>query len=315
MTKLPPKQHDEFFKITFSDAEIARGYIRQFVNPTIVKHLNLNKLKLVPTSYITNKLKKYFADIVYSCPYKDDQLTISFLFEHKSRPVPHPHVQLLRYILEIWEENIKQKECLRVVLPLLFYHGREKWTYRPLADYFQSIDKSLLRYIPCFDYHLLNISEWSDEAIIALEETFLINTLLVLKHVWDENYIVNHIQQLCINLDQHIHTPRGGNLFEVIFVYLFKFSNIEEQTIKHMFEQIQPKLKDTAMNTYDRIVQKGYHKGISKGISQGEHKRLLLTLKNMHQQQVPVEKMSLYLGISIEAVKEGLTELKQQNRI
>jgi hypothetical protein len=39
-----------------------------------------------------------------------EQIKVVILFEHKSFPVPYPHIQVLRYLLKIWETNIKQSE-------------------------------------------------------------------------------------------------------------------------------------------------------------------------------------------------------------
>ena len=306
------KQHDEFFKVVFENKQIAAGYIRQFVDQALVNKLDLSKLKLEKNSYTTPKLRKYFSDIVYSCPYKETRISLSFLFEHKSRPVPYPHVQVLRYVLEIWEKNIKDRTPLQIVLPLVFYHGQEHWEYRPIESYFVHIDEDLLKYLPQFDFHLLNISSWSDEKIIALEERFLVNTLLVFKHIWDEQYILNNIQKLFIHFEKQIDTPIGKNLFQTIIVYLFKRSSFDEKMIESMIEQLQDPLQREAMSTYDVIIEKGIQKGMQKGIQKGDDQRLFVAVTNMYKDGLDAPTIAKFLGVSKERVDVIILELKQQ---
>ncbi len=99
------KPHDQFFKATFSDKEVAKAYIRRLLDPKLVGNLELDQLTLQQTSYISKQLKPYFSDIVYTCPYRGSLVNLTFLFEHKSRPVSYPHVQLLRYILVLFKNN------------------------------------------------------------------------------------------------------------------------------------------------------------------------------------------------------------------
>ena len=219
------KTHDEFFKVTFSQKQIAKSYIRRFLDPAILKKLELSRLKLDTNSYVTPLLKQYFSDIVYTCPYGEQTLKITFLFEHKSSPVQYPHIQLLRYNLEIWESNIKNKEPLQVVLPLIFYHGKDNWIYKAIPEYFGKIGPELLQYIPKFKYHLLDVSQMPDEEIIQIQEAFLVNALLAFKHIWYEDYIFENIQKLLITLEDHIHSYQGKNFLNSIVVYLFRNSN------------------------------------------------------------------------------------------
>ncbi len=210
-SQLNRKPHDQFFKATFSNKKIAEAYIRKFLDPELVHNLKMDQLTLQQTSYISKQLKPYFSDIVYTCPHKGSLINLTFLFEHKSRPVPFPHIQLLRYILEIWESNIREQIPLQVTIPMLFYHGREKWIYQPIANYFDDLAPALQQYIPTFRYEFLNISEWQDEQIIALKEAFLVNALLVFKHIWDETYIRANINQFFVSLEQHVDSLQGKN--------------------------------------------------------------------------------------------------------
>ena len=98
--QLPNTPHDELFKAAFSQLDIAKDYLSQFLPPELVRHLDLEKLNLDSNSYVDENLKEYFSDIVYTCPYgKKEKIKIAFLLEHKSSPPKYPHLQLLRYLM------------------------------------------------------------------------------------------------------------------------------------------------------------------------------------------------------------------------
>ena len=61
--------HDLIFKQTESHLENAKDYIRGICPSELVKNLDLEKLQLDESSYITEELSEYFSDLVYTCLY------------------------------------------------------------------------------------------------------------------------------------------------------------------------------------------------------------------------------------------------------
>ena len=183
MSDYPHKSHDEFFKASFGQLEIARDYLEQLLPQEVQQSLDLSQLKRVNGSWVTPELEEYFSDVVYRCPIKEgkQQVWASFLLEHKSTPETFPHLQLLRYLVETWQEQRKQKQALTPIIPIVVYHGVRKWHKRDLSSYFgKSLPQSLLPYLPHFDYILTNVRALSDEQILELKKGLLINTLLML---------------------------------------------------------------------------------------------------------------------------------------
>ncbi|MEZ4828082.1 MAG: Rpn family recombination-promoting nuclease/putative transposase [Bacteroidia bacterium] len=43
----------------------------------------------------------------------------------KSYPVDFPHLQILRYMLEIWDRQVREQQPLSLIIPILVYHGKE----------------------------------------------------------------------------------------------------------------------------------------------------------------------------------------------
>ena len=78
----------------------------------MVKLLDLDSIQLQKDSYIDEKLKKSFSDLVFQIQTKESVGYISILFEHKSYPTEEISLQLLRYICNIWEEKYKKENFL-----------------------------------------------------------------------------------------------------------------------------------------------------------------------------------------------------------
>ena len=138
MPKKPAKPHDEFFKATFGRLEIALDYVQKMLPAELVAELDTSKLTRVNGSYVSKTLQEYFSDLIFELPFKRQDLAcnICLLFEHKSEVPTHPHLQLLRYILDGMEEQLKQKKKLSPIIPIIIYQGKKRWKVRDLSRYF-----------------------------------------------------------------------------------------------------------------------------------------------------------------------------------
>ncbi len=126
--------HDKLFKTVFTKKEAVAEFIDKLLPKNISQHIDLDSLELDSTEYTDEQLKIHCSDVVYNCNYlseKENQpipIKISLLFEHKSYPEKYPHLQLMRYFLNMWEIQTKQKQKLTPITPIIFYHGKSKWT-------------------------------------------------------------------------------------------------------------------------------------------------------------------------------------------
>ena len=84
-----------------------------------------------------------------------------------------------------------------------------------MSSYFgQELPQSLLAYLPQFDYVFTHVTAMSNEQILELGKGLLINTFLMMKHIWKPNYILQHPQLIFINLEE----PRSVQDFIVIML-------------------------------------------------------------------------------------------------
>ena len=233
--------HDKFFKESFTNKEIATDFIKGSFPKELVDNLDLSSLDLDNNSYIDEELKDYYSDLVYNCSYKDMKIKISILFEHKSFVPDYPFLQLLKYIIKIWDFNIKQKEKLIPVIPLIFYHGKEKWEYKKINQYFTGIDNILEKYIPAFDYLLMDLSKYDNEDIKEkiFKNEFLKISLLIFKNIYDEEKLKKNLENFLILGKLYYEEEKGLKFLESVIRYLYvNLENTKVEDIVHIIEKI-----------------------------------------------------------------------------
>ncbi len=142
--------HDAIFKTYFSDATIARNYLIHYTSDTIHGQIDFSVFRKSETAYVNGRFGVSFCDIVYETKLLNGQpARLLFLFEHKSYVPSFPiHLQLLDYLLQIWEDDLKNKRPLAIVVPIVVYHGEQGWEQKPLEDYFFGIPDHWQDFIP-----------------------------------------------------------------------------------------------------------------------------------------------------------------------
>lgn len=153
-----PRPHDHFFKLLFQAPEQAAGYLQGVLPQKLLQRLELDGLQADPASYVDEQLREHFADAVFRCPLRaGGDAYVVFLLEHKSYPAKYPHLQLLRYMLNIWERQAAADGRLSLIIPCLIYHGADRWKGGPMTAYFGPEAEGFASFIPSFQYLLTNL--------------------------------------------------------------------------------------------------------------------------------------------------------------
>jgi len=100
--------------------------------------INWDTLEIVKEVWLDERLKEHRSDVVYCTKTLNDQW-VYLLFEHKSSPDRRIHFQLLRYILDIFDQHEIQNgigKHLPLVIPIVVCHcnGPCKFDNSLIAD-------------------------------------------------------------------------------------------------------------------------------------------------------------------------------------
>jgi predicted transposase YdaD len=255
--------HDKFFKETFSNKEEAIDLLRNALPKQLLDKVNLTSLQLDNSSYIDEELKESFSDLVFDCKYKGEtNIKIAILIEHKSYVPAYPHIQLLKYMIKIWDVNIKQKQKLVPVVPLIFYHGKEKWRPRKFHQYFEGYDQDLAPFLPSFLFLLTDLSSYSEAEIRNIYNAITVQmSLLLMKSIFDEEKVYQDLPTIFSGVGQIVETERGVKFFMSILLYIYSNTEVEPGIITKTINKISTKGGEIAMTTAMKLEKKGKLEG------------------------------------------------------
>lgn len=190
--------HDKFFRKTFGDPENVKDFLKSALPEPIGNAIVLSKIEIDNTHYVSNEFADSFSDIIVKTKMKsaveeESELDtdIYILFEHKSYRDTAVFIQLLHYMYLMWQKDIDEKKPLRVIIPLVFYHGSEKWTVpRSFIEQF-TVAKGIKKFLLDFRYVLFDTVKWNfkTEKNKALgHNVFLLSALALMKSAFNNDW-------------------------------------------------------------------------------------------------------------------------------
>ncbi|MFN6304864.1 MAG: Rpn family recombination-promoting nuclease/putative transposase, partial [Planctomycetota bacterium] len=166
----PSTPHNNLFHYALSHAQAARDLIQTHLPADLVSAMDLDSLELQKDSFIDEDLRQSFSDLLYSARFIEPdgqpiEGQVYLLFEHKSQSDPMTCFQLLRYIVRIWEQRLRNGQSLCPVFPLVVYHGQEAWSAPASLEEFIGGPRRLFEYGVRLAYPVLDIGRIPDESL------------------------------------------------------------------------------------------------------------------------------------------------------
>ena len=291
--------HDKFFKETFSNLEVARDFMQNYLPEPVLKIVDLQTLEIQKDSFINEDLQEVFSDMLFQVAINKQEGYVYFLFEHKSYPSKGVAFQLLNYMVRIWEQKIKKEldQKIPVVIPLVVYHGKDRWKIKTsLGEMIRGYDElpeEVRRFIPNYHYLLYDLSTFSDEEIKG--EARLRILLSVFRDIFKNNNdeLLKVVYHATLALDELEDQETGIEYFETFMRYLFNAGpQLTKNELEKMMNQIEinyPKGSEMTMTLaevlrkegYEDGIEQGREEGIEKGIEKGETKALVKTVMKL----------------------------------
>jgi len=265
--------HDSFFRETFSRIEIATDFLSSYLPEPIKQQIDLDTLTMSKDSFVDKELRHHFSDILYTVKYQHTDLHLYLLFEHKSSPDHWIALQVLRYMVRIWEQHRKQQpkaKHLPVIIPLVLYHGRSTWKIsKKFSTLLAPADEFVKQYTPDFQYLLHDFSFPSNDQIRG--KTLASITLLALKHIFNPN-LSDKLPEI-INLLQDVRSKQTAlEILEILLRYIVKGTNrFTEKDILKILDRTS--MENNIMKTFiDEYIEQGMRQGMQKGMQKGTQK-------------------------------------------
>lgn len=267
--------HDRFFKETFGDIAVTKDFLYHYLPNEVVEYVDLDTLTPQKDSFISDELKESFSDLLFQVDINNEEGYVYFLFEHKSSPERGIVLQLLRYLINIWESKTKKQNNwdLPVVIPLVIYQGRDNWNVpSSLGDMISGYDnlpEELKVYIPDFTYQLYDLSHRSDEEIKGQAILKIYHTLI--KEISNPNNedVLQSILKAITYLVEIDNKQKGIEYFETVIRYIFGAGkNLTESEVQRILEQVEhtyPEGSDVVMTLAEHYMEKGKEEGMKLG--------------------------------------------------
>ncbi|HKK33931.1 MAG TPA: Rpn family recombination-promoting nuclease/putative transposase [Desulfomicrobiaceae bacterium] len=265
--------HDTFFKDAFTDKALAVDFLKNYLPPSIAEHVRLDTLTITKDTFIDKKWDDYYSDLLYMVTFADGRPGfVYFLFEHKSY---HDHfltLQMLRYILEIWELYRKQHKNTRslpLIIPISIYHGQNNRSALRVAELVDLPSPNLDIYVPDFEISFYDFSPGSEQDIKGAITLKLILSCFRAKNLPES---LHHLFEILTLLNKLDNSETGLKWMEVIFRYMLETMDINEHDLREMAQKaLDPGKEDTIMTLADRLRKEGEEKGLEKGIVKGHN--------------------------------------------
>ena len=179
--------NDAFFHKIFDSPENTVDFLEKVLPERLKKKLDLTSIEIEDTKYVSNQFKKGFSDIVVRTSLKTKKgkkkpVDIYFIIEHKTEGRVEIFIQMLKYMVFEWEKDYNNKKPPRLIIPVVFYHGADKWKVaRSFADQFD-VDDDVKQFLLDYRYVLFDTNPWDfrDESNKKIKENVFLFTAMVL---------------------------------------------------------------------------------------------------------------------------------------
>jgi hypothetical protein len=286
--------HDNLVKHTFNDLENARGVLATALPASIVARIDMSSLSLRPGTFVNEDLEDLHSDILYAARISGRDALIYFLLEHKSEPQPFTPLQVMGYMLRIWDQHLasqpkkKRGEVrkLPVILPIVLHHGQDGWTAATRFEEMLDADDDLLAalgdHIPRLRLIIDELGKQSDDQLYDRGATSFARLVLwALKNARDAGWLSGDIGRWKGLIAAVLGEPEGTRALTALFRYIVQTNPaVKREVLRGLLPGDRgTQVEEAVMNWFETEVDRGRKDGRREGLREGEQRVLLKQLR------------------------------------
>jgi len=312
--------HDNFFRKVFSETANVETFLKAKLPKELYQQLDLAEMTLDPTSYISEAYKESLSDIVVKCRTKaeDTPVDIYFLFEHKSYQDKKILTQLLRYMYLMWEKDGAEKKPLRVIIPFVFYHGKDAWQIpTQFVQQFPIVGEAK-RFLLDFEYILFDTNQWdweSESSQPLKENIFLLSAMLLMKAAFQQN--IEIIRQV-FRLWSQMGFVQEHERINFLMIYIAETQDIPAPELtKILLEESKIIGEETMPTLAQRLREEGKEQGMLQGMQQGMQQGIRQGIEKGHllgKQEALIMLLAARFQLT-DAEKKLIGEIKEADKL
>ncbi|MEP7340264.1 MAG: Rpn family recombination-promoting nuclease/putative transposase [Acidobacteriota bacterium] len=244
-----PNYHDLFFREVMAQPKVIADFLANYLPADVAPLVDVASAKLIPGTFVDKELCEHRSDLIFRLKMTSGETAyVYIILEHKSFIYPLVSWQVLKYAVPTWEAEARGgATTLTPVLPMIFYHGKEKWNVaREFSALFDWSGREALRqFTPEFRYALLDLSKLPDDRIKGGWQ--LRAALIAFKHIYDRQS--NKLRQHLIEVFTSARGRVGIGALGPLLHYLVGVGRVAKPDIEQIIDAAAPQNKEVLMTT------------------------------------------------------------------
>ena len=174
------QMQDSAGKIIFGDPVLCSQFLRGYTQIPLLENVQAEDIEDVTSRFVHMFTEERDSDVVKRVHIKDDEIPFYLIsiIEHKSYVDYNVIIQILRYMVYIWEDYEKEQEKKQAgisktkgfkyppVLPIIYYNGVNNWTAATRLSERVFLSDVLGEYIPDFKCIMVQLKDYSKEELL-----------------------------------------------------------------------------------------------------------------------------------------------------
>lgn len=269
--------HDSFVRESFRRIEIARDFVRNYAPPDLVAQIDLETLESADGTFVDDDLQTSQSDMLFRANSQQGELLLYFLFEHKSFGDYASPLQLLRYMVRIWEKEPKPtaKRKLTPILPFIIHHGESRWRVSTQFNDVVKVVMGMQSFTPSFEYIVLDLSPKSD---VEIRGTILLRLFLSILNIALDPQSVHKLPSRIELMNELLRQNTAIDYIKTVLNYLAKGARyLEHDELVQLYTEHSADDGDFIMSIANEWLNEG--KQIGKTEESRENIFAILTIR------------------------------------
>ncbi len=280
---------------------MVRELFQSFVRESWVAQLDFSTLEKVSGSYVSDDLRDREDDVIWKVRIGDSWIYLYILLEFQSTVDRFMAVRLLTYTGLLYQDllksgQVKGKQKLPPVFPLVLYNGEKRWNAATsIADLVDAVPPGLERYLPEYRYLIIDEGSYHEQELAELKN--LVAALFRLEH----NREPETVLQLIGHLADWLGTPETEDLRRA-FVYWIKRVLLPDRLPESDCETAQELVEVHTM--LEKRVKQWQKQWKAEGMLEGEQIGKLETARGLILHGVQLDIIAASTGLSREELEK-----------
>lgn len=339
--QIPNSQiRDTSSKIIFGDSRLCSQFLKGYVNIPLLKDVKPEDIEDVSTHYVHMFTEERNSDVVKKVWLKGNETPFYLisLIEHKSQVDYNVIMQVLRYMVYIWEDYEKEQEREHKgisktksfkyppVLPIVYYDGAAAWNDGIELENRVYLSDVFEDYIPNFKCILVQLKDYSNAEIMEKkDELSIVMMISKLQKAADFAELGKDVSTEYLN-DITSKSPEYllDIIAQIVEILLLKINvpreeaeafsgKVKERHMGELFANFEAyDVQETRRVAREEGMKEGKEEGIKEGIKEGIEEGIVLAIRMMKEasvsREITCQQLVRQFGLSESEAEERLRE-------